>query len=42
MKNLVGLLNSFNKISWKKEWHPTDNFKATTTDRQYSFVIVDP
>lgn len=29
MKNLVSLLNSFNKIFWKKEWHPINNFKAT-------------
>lgn len=32
MKNLVGLLNSFNKISQKKEWYPTDNIKAMTID----------
>ena len=27
MKNLVSLLNSFNKIFWKKRWHQGNNFK---------------
>lgn len=31
MKNLVSLLNSFNKTFWKKRWHQGNNFKATTT-----------